>query len=127
MNESVNRTVRKFNPGIFQSDEEVIESFVVRKRELDVLRGNLDASSCQHVLLIAPRGPGKCRKAPARRRRSARRRAHDPAQVPISSRMRARRFDESALSVITSPDRRSSRCSAYFTRKQARPQPPNLW
>ena len=56
-------TIRKFNPGTFQSDEEVIRQFVVRERELgivlDVLRGNLDAPSCQHVLLVAPRGRGK--------------------------------------------------------------------
>ena len=57
------RTIRKFNPGTFQSDEEVIRQFVVRERELelvlDVLRGNVDAPSCQHVLLVAPRGRGK--------------------------------------------------------------------
>ena len=57
------RTIRKFNPGTLQSDEEVIRQFVVRERELelvlDVLRGNVDAPSCQHVLLVAPRGRGK--------------------------------------------------------------------
>ena len=55
--------IRKFNPGTFQSDEEVIEQFVVRKRELDivleVLRGNIESPSCQHVLVVAPRGRGK--------------------------------------------------------------------
>ena len=55
--------IRKFNPGTFQSDEEVIEQFVVRKHELDivleVLRGNIDSPSCQHVLVVAPRGRGK--------------------------------------------------------------------
>ena len=55
--------IRKFNPGTFQSDEEVIEQFVVRERELDivleVLRGNTDSPSCQHVLVVAPRGRGK--------------------------------------------------------------------
>ena len=55
--------IRKFNPGTFQSDEEVIEQFVVRERELDtvleVLGGNIDSPSCQHVLVVAPRGRGK--------------------------------------------------------------------
>jgi hypothetical protein len=55
--------VRKFNPGTFQSDEAVIEQFVVRDRELgvvlDVLRGNIHAPSCQHMLVVAPRGRGK--------------------------------------------------------------------
>ena len=56
-------TIRKFNPGTFQSDEEVIRQFVVREHELgvvlDVLRDNVDAPSCQHILLVAPRGRGK--------------------------------------------------------------------
>ena len=55
--------VRKFNPGVLQSDEEVVAQFVVRQRELgilmDVLRGNIASSSCQHMLVIAPRGRGK--------------------------------------------------------------------
>ena len=63
MSEVGNRPIRKFNPGTLQSDEEVIEQFVVRKHELDivldVLRGNMDSSSCQHVLVVAPRGRGK--------------------------------------------------------------------
>ena len=62
MNKSDQR-IRKFNPGTFLSDEEVIEQFVVRKHELDivleVLRGNIDSPSCQHVLVVAPRGRGK--------------------------------------------------------------------
>ena len=62
MNKS-DRPIRKFNPGTFQSDEEVIEQFVVRKHELnivlEVLRGNIDSPSCQHVLVVAPRGRGK--------------------------------------------------------------------
>lgn len=57
------RTIRKFNPGTFQSDQEVIEQFVVRNRELgtvlETLRGNIESPSCQHVLVIAPRGRGK--------------------------------------------------------------------
>ena len=55
--------VRKFNPGTLQPDRELIGQFVVRKRELelvlDVLRGNIDAPSCQHLLVVAPRGRGK--------------------------------------------------------------------
>ena len=62
MNKS-DRPIRKFSPGTFQSDEQVIEQFVVRKHELDivleVLRGNIDSPSCQHVLVVAPRGRGK--------------------------------------------------------------------
>lgn len=57
------RSVRKHNPGLYQSDGEVIRQFVVRGRELDtvleVLRGDLDAPSCQHALIVAPRGRGK--------------------------------------------------------------------
>ncbi len=57
------RIIRKFNPGTFQSDEEVIRQFVVRERELEivleVLWGNIETPSCQHVLLVAPRGRGK--------------------------------------------------------------------
>ncbi len=63
MNEPPEPTIRKFNPGTFQSDEEVIRQFVVRKHELaivlETLRGNVAAPSCQHVLLIGPRGRGK--------------------------------------------------------------------
>ena len=55
--------VRKFNPGTFQSDAEVIKQFVVRHREFDilmgVLRNNAGESACQHMLVIAPRGRGK--------------------------------------------------------------------
>lgn len=57
------RPIRKFNPGTFQSDGEVIEQFVVRKREcdtiLEVLRDNIKSPSCQHTLITAPRGRGK--------------------------------------------------------------------
>ena len=63
MTELSERTIRKFNPGTFQSDAEVISQFVVRERELaivlEVLNDNLDAPSCQHTLLVAPRGRGK--------------------------------------------------------------------
>ncbi len=63
MNATPARTIRKFNPGIFQSDDEVIGQFSVRRRQLgivlEVLRDNVGAPSCQHVLLVAPRGRGK--------------------------------------------------------------------
>ncbi len=56
-------TIRTYNPGTFQSDAEVIRNFVVRERELklvfEVLRRNVGSPSCQHTLLIAPRGRGK--------------------------------------------------------------------
>ena len=55
--------IRKFNPGMLQSDREVIDQFVVREPELgivlQVLRGNVDSQSCQHILVVAPRGRGK--------------------------------------------------------------------
>ena len=63
MNESTQRVIRKFNPGTFQSDEEVIDQFVVRRKELnsilETLRNNINVSCCQHVLVVAPRGRGK--------------------------------------------------------------------
>ncbi len=63
MNESRSRTIRTFNPGTFQSDEEIIEQFVVRERELgvvlDILHRNINAFLCQSVLIVAPRGQGK--------------------------------------------------------------------
>ena len=63
MNELGSRPIRKFNPGTLQSDEEVKGQFVVRRHELgivlEVLRGNIESSSCQHVLIVAPRGRGK--------------------------------------------------------------------
>ena len=63
MKETPVRTIRKFNPGMLQSDREVIDQFVIRQHELrivlDVLRSNVDSESCQHVLVVAPRGRGK--------------------------------------------------------------------
>ena len=63
MTQIKDRRIRKFNPGIFQSDQEVIEQFVLRQHELttvlDILRGNIDSPSCQHTLIVAPRGRGK--------------------------------------------------------------------
>ena len=55
--------IRKFNPGTYQSDEEIISQFVVRNHELNIvletLQGNIHSPSCQHVLIVAPRGRGK--------------------------------------------------------------------
>jgi phage gp36-like protein len=55
--------LRKFHIGTGQSDQEVIDQFVVRQNELDrileVLAGNIDSDSCQHLLLVGPRGRGK--------------------------------------------------------------------
>lgn len=56
-------TIRKFNPGLLQSDEEVKEQFVARAHELGLvledLRGNIASPSCQHILVVGPRGRGK--------------------------------------------------------------------
>ena len=55
--------IRKRNPGMLQSDDEIRQQFVVREHELGIvletLRGNIDADSCQHTLIVAPRGRGK--------------------------------------------------------------------
>ena len=63
MTESSTRSLRKFNPGTFQSNEEVKRQFVVRHHEfatvMEVLRENRETPSCQHVLIVAPRGRGK--------------------------------------------------------------------
>ena len=63
MNEQRRPTIRKFNPGLFQPDDEVIAQFVVRQVEfktvLEIVAENLDSASCQHVLVVAPRGRGK--------------------------------------------------------------------
>jgi len=63
MNGALDGPIRKFNPGTFQSDDEVVRQFVVRQAELnlvlEVIRGNTDSPSCQHVLVVGPRGRGK--------------------------------------------------------------------
>lgn len=55
--------LRKFHVGTGQSDQEIIDQFVVRQNELDtvleVLERNIEADSCQHLLVVAPRGRGK--------------------------------------------------------------------
>ena len=61
--EVTDRAIRKFNPGLLQSDEEVTRQFVVRHHELEVIRevltNNIGTPSCQQLLVIAPRGQGK--------------------------------------------------------------------
>ena len=56
-------TIRKFNPGLLQSDQEITDQFVVRGHELGLvleeLRGNIASPSCQHILVVGPRGRGK--------------------------------------------------------------------
>ena len=63
MDKSHSPLIRKFNPGTLQSDEEVISQFVVRTHQLgtvlETLRDNVHSPSCQHALLVAPRGRGK--------------------------------------------------------------------
>ena len=57
------QTIRKFNPGVFQPDADIVGQFVVRRHELntvlEILRGNIGGPSCQHTLVIGPRGRGK--------------------------------------------------------------------
>ena len=61
--EDRSRLIRTFNPGMLQSDDEIIEQFAVRKHELgvinEVLNSNIGVPSCQHILVVAPRGRGK--------------------------------------------------------------------
>ena len=56
-------TTRRFNPGTFQSDAVVKKQFVVRHDEfgqvMEVLKNNIEAESCRHLLLIGSRGQGK--------------------------------------------------------------------
>ncbi len=56
-------TTRRFNPGTFQSDAAVKKQFVVRhdefNRVMEVLKNNIEAESCRHLLLIGSRGQGK--------------------------------------------------------------------
>ncbi len=63
MSEAPHRTIRKFNPGVFQPDADIVEQFVVRRHELntvlEILRDNIGGPSCQHTLVIGPRGRGK--------------------------------------------------------------------
>ena len=63
MSDGAERVIRKFNPGLLQSDQEIKEQFVVRGHELGLvleeLRANVTAPSCQHTLVVGPRGSGK--------------------------------------------------------------------
>ena len=101
MSVSPERTIRKFNPGTFQSDEEVIEQFVVRERELgiamEVLRGNIDSPSCQHLLIVAPRGRGKTMLLA---RAAAEMRTNDE----LSERLLPVRFMEESHEIISAAD-----------------------
>ena len=95
------RIIRKFNPGTFQSDEEVIEQFVVRKHELqivmDTLRRNIDAQSCQHLLIVAPRGRGKTMLL-------ARSAAEIRTKEDLADRLVPIRFMEESLEIFTIGD-----------------------
>ena len=55
--------LRKFNPGLLQTDEEINTQFVVRQNELqtltEVVRNNIRTPSCQHALVVGSRGQGK--------------------------------------------------------------------
>lgn len=57
------RIVRRFNPGAFQTDDDLRAQFVVRRAEFDLvaqtLRDNLDTPCCQHLLIVGRRGMGK--------------------------------------------------------------------
>ena len=101
MNTTLDRPIRKFNPGTFQSDDEVVRQFVVRQRELDlvldVLRGNIDSPSCQHVLLVAPRGRGKTMLPCPRRRGVADQQCTLGASIPV-------RFMEESQEIATLAD-----------------------
>jgi len=63
MSSSKSHIIRKFNLGVFQSDDVVSEQFVVRNHELKtiltLIEDNTDTPSCQHALILAPRGQGK--------------------------------------------------------------------
>ena len=55
------KRIMKYNPA-FLSDEELIESFVVRHADLDLIINTISENvteSNQHVLVIGPRGSGK--------------------------------------------------------------------
>ena len=98
---SHHRTVRTFNPGTFQSDQEIIEQFVVREHELaivlEVLRGNVDVDSCQHTLIVAPRGRGKTMLL-------ARVAAELRTDVELSTRLLPIRFMEESHEIFSAAD-----------------------
>ena len=116
--------VRKFNPGTLQSDEEVRRQFVVRQPKLDivleVLRGNVDSPSCQHMLIVAPRGRGKTMLL-------ARAAAELRAGGSLSERLLPVRFMEESQEIFTLTDfwlealfhlaRESRQCDAELARE----------
>lgn len=67
----------KFNPG-FQSDDEAVANFIVRRQELDTVteaftQAGAESTTPPRVLVVAPRGAGKttlCRRVLAETRRS---------------------------------------------------------
>ena len=93
--------IRKLNPGMLQSDAEVREQFVVRQHELaivlEVLRESIEASSCQHVLVVAPRGRGKTMLL-------ARAAAELHADAVLSERLLPVRFMEESQEIFTLAD-----------------------
>ena len=101
MIESHGRIIRKRNPGMLQSDEEIREQFVVREGELatalEILRGNIDADSCQHTLIVAPRGRGKTMLL-------ARVAAELRADADLASRLLPVRFMEESDEVFSAAD-----------------------
>ena len=101
MIESHGRIIRKRNPGMLQSDEEIREQFVVRAAELatalEILRGNIDADSCQHTLIVAPRGRGKTMLL-------ARIAAELRADADLASRLLPVRFMEESDEVFSAAD-----------------------
>ena len=96
-----NGQVRKFNPGVFQSDEEVKAQYVIRDREfrrvLQVLRENIDSPSCQHLLIVGPRGRGKTMML-------ARVAAEIRTSGELFSRLLPVRFMEESLEILTLAD-----------------------
>ena len=101
MTQARHPTIRTFNPGTFQSDQEIIEQFVVREHELatvlEILRGNVDVDSCQHTLIVAPRGRGKTMLL-------ARVAAELRTNVELSARLLPIRFMEESHEIFSAAD-----------------------
>jgi len=55
--------IRKFNPGLNQSDDDIVDQFVVRLGLLEdlcnTIRENTHSDNNRHLLLYGPRGRGK--------------------------------------------------------------------
>lgn len=96
-----NPPIRTSNPGLLQSDDAVREQFVARQHELasvlEVLRENMEAPSCQHVLVVAPRGRGKTMLL-------ARVAAELRADVALSEHLLPVRFMEESWEIFTPAD-----------------------